>query len=616
MATTGNLVEWPQILKSYLLSGPQKGASMTDEDLPARDPWWVARQKVSLDELSAVDEGLWWLQDSPQGGATRLMRLADGAPSPVSPPGFNVGGWLHGYGGGSYAVSGGRTAWLTGGTDSGLYQLDIATGVLKAARGGDGFLYGDLRACPAGLLAVRSGEDGDELILADRRGERVEVLMGSAGFLAGPSLRGQRLAFLEWDDDQTPWDGSRLVVARLASDGSFDRAKVIAGGAAESVTQPAWGPDGALYYMSDRSGWWNLYRWDGQGHHAVAPMDRDCAPAPWEAGYRSYVFLPGGKIALTVQHGLSHGLVVAGADGTLGTVDVPLTYIKPYLAAVPGGLAVIGSAPARPPAVFSIDVTSGTAKDVSPAPSAAALQATAGEKCRLPHGDTLRFLLHRPGGGGPFPLIIRAHAGPTDEVRDRLDWTKEFFVAHGFAVAEVAYRGSAGLGRAFRTALNGHWGTYDVQDCLTVADALLAGGTALPGAVFLSGSSAGGYTALQAACVPGAPLTAVTAISAITDPARWAVTAPRFQRPHARTLAGPAGKVRADRVRVPVLIVHGRADDVAPAADAERLADELRPRDPLHEGLFFDGVGHYLSAPEALSQALQAELAFYRRLLS
>jgi dipeptidyl aminopeptidase/acylaminoacyl peptidase len=593
-----------------------KGAPMTYEDLPAGDPCWVARQKVSLDELSAVGEALWWLQDSPQERTTRLMRLAAvGAPSPVSPPGFNVGGWLHGYGGGSYAVSG-RTAWLVSGSDSGLYRLDFATGGLGAVSGGDGFLYGDLRACPAGLLAVRGADDGDELILVDHGGERIQVLTASAGFLAGPCLRGQLLAFLEWDEDQAPWDGSRLVVARRAPDGSFEQAKVVAGGAAESVVQPAWGPDGALYYMSDRSGWWNLYRWDGQGNQPVAPMDRDCAPAPWEAGYRSFAFLPGGKITLTVQHGLSHGLAVAGADGTTGTIDVPLTYIKPYLAAVPGGLAVIGSAPGYPPAVFSIDVTSGTVNEAASAAHTAGLQATVGERRQLPHGDRLRFLLHRPAGDGPFPLIIRAHAGPTDEVRDRLDWTKEFFLAHGFAVAEVVYRGSAGLGRAFRTSLNGHWGAYDVEDCLTVAGALLAGGTALPGAVFLSGSSAGGYTALQAACVPGSPLTAVTGISAIVDPADWAVTAPRFQRPHARTLAGPAGKVRAARVRIPVLLVHGRGDDVAPAAEAERLSSELRARDSRHEGLFFDGVGHYLSAPEALAEALAAELAFYRRFLS
>lgn len=168
---------------------------------------------------------------------------------------------------------------------------------------------------------------------------------------------------------------------------------------AESVTQPVWGPDGGLYYMSDRSGWWNLCLWDGR-RQPVAPINRDCAPAPWEAGYRSFAFLSGGRIALTVQHGLSHGMAVAGPDGTTRTVAVPLTSIKPYLAAVPGGLAVIGSAAARPPAVFGIDLTSGTAKEASPGLSAAGLEATVGERHQLPYGDRLRFLLHRTEEAG------------------------------------------------------------------------------------------------------------------------------------------------------------------------------------------------------------------------
>jgi dipeptidyl aminopeptidase/acylaminoacyl peptidase len=349
----------------------------------------------------------------------------------------------------------------------------------------------------------------------------------------------------------------------------------------------------------------------------VAPMDRDCAAAPWEAGYRSYAFLPDGRIALTVQHGLSHGLAVAGADGKVRAVEAPLTYVKPCLAAAPGGLTVIGSAAAGPPAVCGIDLASGATAAASPAATAGDMRGTAGEARRLPGGSQLRFALYRPAGtaGGRLPLIVRVHPGPTDEVRDRLDWTREYFLAHGFAVAEPAYRGSAGLGRAWRTSLNGHWGDYDVQDCLAVAEALLGEGTARPGAVFMSGASAGGYTVLQAACVPGSPLSAVTAISAITDPVSWAATAPRFQRPHARALAGPAGPVRAGRVRVPALLVHGRADDVAPAEDAERLAGELRGLDPRHRELFFDGVGHYL-AGRILAEALAAELAFYRLFLS
>ena len=589
---------------------------MADEEQAASDPLWVARQKVSLDELAAAEGALWWLQGWPQDGTTRLMRQAGhDAPAPVTPCGFSVGGWLHGYGGGSYAVHG-DTCWVISGEDSGLYRLDLATGVLDLVLAGDGFLYGDLRACPLGVLAVSGSDDGDELILVDREGKQARTLVKSAGFLAAPCLREGRLAFLEWDADQMPWDGSRLQVATLAADGSVAQSLVIAGGAAESVVQPAWGPDGSLYYMSDRSGWWNLRRWDGRRDEAVTRLEDDCAPAPWEAGYRSFAFLPGRRIALAARHGLSQDLVAVEADGATVRPGVPLASVKPYLAAIAGQLAVIGAAAAEQPSVLEIDLASAPATATSRVPATPGVRGTAGDQLRLPSGARLPYLLHRPAGeAGPAPLIIRAHAGPTDEVRDRLDWTKEFFIAHGFAIAEVAYRGSAGLGRAFRTSLNGHWGTYDVEDCLAVGVHLVAAGVAKDGAVFLSGSSAGGYTALQAACVEGSPLTAVTATSAIIDPGNWATTAPRFQRPHARVLAGPAGAVRASRVRVPVLLIHGRSDAVAPAEEAERLAGDLRARDTRHEAVFFDGAGHHLSSPEVLAEALRAELAFYLRLI-
>jgi dipeptidyl aminopeptidase/acylaminoacyl peptidase len=576
---------------------------------------WAARQKVSLDELSAHAGALWWLQGWPD-GTTRLMRSAGTATAvPVSPPGFSVGGWLHAYGGGGYAIGADGTAWLISGEDSGVYRLPD-DGACTGVRTGDEACYGDLSISDAGVLAVRGTERGDEIVLVRHDDQDTQVLAHSRGFLAAPRVRGRRLAFLEWDEGQMPWDASRLLVADLTAGGEVQRARVIAGGERESVVQPSWGPGGDLYYLSDRSGFWNLYRWDGELHHPVAPIDRDCAPAPWEAGYRSYAFLPDEAIAVTVHDGLSHHLALAWEGQAPRFLDIPLTSAKPYVAALGGRIAVIGAGPAQQPAVMTISPRSVALARISQAGDPPEIGTSAAEHCRAHGDDGLQFLLHRPCGGTAVPLIVRAHPGPTDEVKDRLDWTKEFFVRHGFAVAEVAYRGSAGLGREFRTSLNGNWGDYDVQDCLAVARHLVGAGVADPQAVFISGSSAGGYTALQAACVPGALVTAVTAISAITDPGDWARTAPRFQRAHARTLAGPAGAVRASRARVPVLIMHGRKDDIAPASAAEALAAELSSQDDRHRSLFFDSAGHYLSSPDVLSQALQAELGFYRALIA
>ncbi|MEU3559885.1 prolyl oligopeptidase family serine peptidase [Kitasatospora sp. NPDC006786] len=230
--------------------------------------------------------------------------------------------------------------------------------------------------------------------------------------------------------------------------------------------------------------------------------------------------------------------------------------------------------------------------------------------------DRVSFLLHRPAGtAAPVPLLVRAHPGPTDDVPLRLDWTTQFFVSHGFAVADVLYRGSTGRGRAFRQALHGHWGEYDVEDCAAVAEHLRSAGVALPGAVFISGASAGGYTALQAASRPG-PFAGATATSAIIDPARWELSVPEFQRPHAAVLRGPAGAVAPERIRCPVLAIHGTADTITSAKEAMQFAQDLAALGGGHDSLLLDGGDHYLSAPAAREQALRAELDFYRRLMS
>ncbi|MBV9026903.1 MAG: S9 family peptidase [Streptomycetaceae bacterium] len=579
---------------------------------------WVARKQTSYDELTCVSGALWWLQSNPDlGGASQLVRAAPGEkPQVHTPLGVSVGGWLHAYGGGSYAL-GPNAQWIVSAADSKVYQVSPDTAPRRVVPGDDGFLYGDLHVAEGALLAVRGTDEGDQIVEIHPEREEVRVLVSSSGFLAAPRLRGGRLAYVEWDADRMPWDASRLVISDSAA--VSRPATVVAGGEEESVIQPTWGPDGALYFLSDRTGWWNLYRWDGSAR-LVAPMDADGAPAPWEAGYQSYAFLPEGSVVLTVHDGLRTRLITIGADGSQKELDTGLTSLKPYIAALGNKVAVIGSSPASTPAVWVVDPASGAldrwaepvpTPDHDPQPVSMPPAV-----CEARSGDTaIRYLLHLPPSGKlPVPLLIRAHPGPTAEVPMRLDWIVQYFTSQGFAVAEVAYRGSTGHGRAFRQALYGRWGEYDVEDCQAVARQLLADGIVLPGAVFITGASAGGYTALQAACRRG-PFTAATAISAITDPARWATTAPRFQRPHAATLRGPAGAVRAEALRIPVLLIHGMADDIAPVSDAQQLADGLAAHGADHEALFLDSVGHYLSSPASLTAALEAELRFYRRFI-
>ncbi|MFD0262402.1 alpha/beta hydrolase family protein [Kitasatospora indigofera] len=582
-------------------------------------PAWVAQNVVAFDELRFAHASLWWLQSDPEhGGVRRIMRSNPaGLGLAVTPPQVPVGSQLHAYGGGSFAVA--RDAvWFVGDDGRSVFRLGGDGRTVRTAAGGGDSQFGDLALAADGLLlAVCGGESADEIVSVSPAGQ-TRVLVRSAGFLAAPRLRDGVLAYVEWSREEMPWDGSRLLLADTCQ-GRSQQVAQLAGGPAESVAQPLWGPDGALYFMSDRSGWWNLHRFRKGAVEAVVQVDADCAPAPWEGGYQSYGFTSAGGIVLIAGDGIGSALLLV--DGSARRVLASnLTSIKPYLAVSGETVAMIGSTPSRPPSVWVSDLT--TEPDAPARPLGGLVGSTVSWTVKPPsvesvtsdHG-ALRYLLHRSHDDRPGPLLVRAHPGPTDDVPLRLDWTTQFFVSHGFSVAEVLYRGSTGRGRAFRQSLHGHWGDYDVEDCAAVAEHLIGTGVAEAGAVFISGASAGGYTALQTACRPG-PFSAVTATSAIIDPAQWERSVPAFQRPHAAALAGPAGAVLAERVRIPVLLIHGSADTITSAEDAMRLANQLAISDGTHRHLLLEGGDHYLSDPASRELALQAEVAFYRSVMS
>ncbi|MEV0610827.1 prolyl oligopeptidase family serine peptidase [Polymorphospora rubra] len=518
-----------------------------------------------------------------------------------------MGSGLHAYGGRPYAV-------LPSGE---VAVVDAETGqvVVGKATTGTAHTYGDLASSGSRLLCVREDADGDELVTVDPATGSSTVLRTTDGFFSSPDTRGERLAWTSWDRDVMPWDSSQIWVADYVPGGPVGVPVLVAGGPAESAVQPRWADDGSLFFLSDRSGWWNLYQWRSGRIEAVAPMPAECAAAPWESGYANYVLLPGNRIGITVQHGPEHQLVVMEPGGGTSPLALPYTSIKPYLAAVGDRIALIGASPTRPQEIALV-ATDGSdhLAVVRGDPIDGGDGVSVPQVLRVASAGVELTVLFYPPTAEPAPLIVRPHSGPTHHSDLRLDWEVQFFTSRGFAVADVDYRGSTGYGRDFRKALDGNWGRFDVEDCRNVAEHLLATGRALPQAVFISGASAGGYTALRAACEDG-PFTMAVARSAIVDPNRWKTTAPRFQRPHAAILAHDHAAVTPGQVRRPVLLIHGDRDDVAPVNDATTLADALERRHLLVGMLRLDGVGHYLSAPAALAAALEAELDAYQAVL-
>ena len=307
----------------------------------------VARQATAYDAVHASGDAVYWLETRPsQDGRAVVVRWTDdAAAADAVPAGFDVGSRVHEYGGGAYLPAG-RTLFACHQGDQHLYRVDQdldPVPITPVPPTPASLRYADLRVMWAGQLLVcvrerhQRGEVVNELVSLPADGSADPwVLASGHDFYAAPrpSPDGRRLAWLTWDRPCMPWDGADLWVADLGPDGRLGPARHVAGGAHESVVQPEWSAEGSLHFVSDRSGWWNLYRErDGQVE-PLLPMAAEFADAPWELDYSSYAFVADGRIACRYrQQGRDRLALLDPESGGRKDLPVPYTSLKPCLRA-------------------------------------------------------------------------------------------------------------------------------------------------------------------------------------------------------------------------------------------------------------------------------------------
>ncbi|MGH9222830.1 MAG: S9 family peptidase [Acidimicrobiales bacterium] len=595
----------------------------------------LVEQAVSLSSVRVSwvggTAGVWWDEGRPQERGRNVV-VRDGVD--VVPAGFSSRARVHEYGGGAYTVRGG-TLFFSNEADQRLWRLEAGGGgepvALTPEDGRARFADADVSPDGRRLACVRErGLVNDLMALPTSGGEPV-VLASGHDFYAAPrwSPDGACLAWLSWDHPNMPWDGTDLWLA--AADGSDPTH--VAGGPDESVSQPRWSPDGVLHWISDRTGWWNLYRADGR---PVAPMDADCARPDWVFGQSSYVFLPDGRIVVTwFEDGLSRlGVMGAGAGAALA---VPCTDIS-SLAAGPGRTEVVAIAASgrRSAAVVAIDVDTGAHRTIKEGRAAGVADGAISEARPIEfpteRNRTAHAFYYPPrleGYEGPAaerpPLLVRSHGGPTSAASPALNPEIQFWTSRGIAVVDVNYGGSSGYGRDYRRRLDGQWGVVDVDDCASAARHLAATGEVDPDRLLVRGGSAGGYTTLCILTFRD-DFAAGASYYGVADLEALAADTHKFEARYLDRLIGPYPEARdlyrrrsplysADRIAVPVILFQGLEDAVVPPAQAETLAAALRRRKIPFAYVAFEGEQHGFRRAETIVAAFEAELWFYGRVL-
>lgn len=605
----------------------------------------VSSVTLRLEQVVLQGPETYWLEFRPaQEGRYVVVRCtANGSTEDVTPPPFNVRSLVHDYGGASYMVHG-KSVYFSNFRDQRIYRLDqgdeprpisppgamrYADGVIDSRR--------DRLICVLEDHSDSSHEAVNSLVALGLEGGEMVRLAHGHDFYSWPRLSpdGGRLAWTTWDHPYMPWDGTELWVGQLGGDGLLDDISLVAGSPKEAVIQPEWSPDGDLYFVSDKSGWWNIYRWRDGSVEPMVEMEAEFGRPQWSMGRSTYDFESRGRMLCSyTSEGIWRLALLDTRSKDLETVDTPFTEIS-YLRARPDLAVFVAGSPTAAPSVVQLDLQAGEIAVLRSSLSLSLDQAyiSLPEAIDFPteNGQIAHAFFYSPRNrdfqapaGELPPLLVMSHGGPTSAASSTFNLDIQYWTSRGFAVLDVNYRGSTGFGRDFRSSLYGRWGLADVDDCvrgaLHLVDKVMVDGEKLA----IRGESAGGYTTLCALTFRKT-FRAGASYYGISDLEMLALETHKFESRYLDHLIGPYPERRdiyversplhsVDQLSCPVIFFQGLEDRIVPPNQALKMYDALKEKGLPVAYVAFQNEQHGLRQARNIQRAMESELYFYSRI--
>ena len=608
----------------------------------------IVKESIGLGQVKMDGDDIYWIEMRPsEGGRQVIVRQThDGGAVDVITPGFNARTRVHEYGGGDY-IAHDSIVYFSNFADQQLYrQAPHSAPQLVSEAGADAQLrYADFVVDKNRdrLISVREDHRDSEreavntLIAMPLAGGEAQVLISGKDFYSSPRIspNGSRLAWLAWNHPNMPWDGCELWTGDIDVDGSITNQQLFAGGLRESIFQPEWSPDGILYFVSDRSGWWNLYRVTADATiECVCEMAAEFGAPQWIFGLSTYAFESAERIVCAfAERGLWRLGTIDTRSKTLQRIDAPYTDVS-YVCAAAGRAVFRAGSPKAPFSIIEMDLANRATKALQ---RASKINIDSGfisepQPIEFPTEDGLSAHgFYYPPKNCDFAapnlerplLLVKSHGGPTSATIAVLMLGIQYWTSRGIAVLDVNYGGSTGYGRAYRERLNGRWGIVDVDDCVNGARFLATRGDADGNRLMIDGGSAGGYTTLCALTFREQFKAGATHFG-VSDAEALAKETHKFESRYLDNLIGPYPERRdlyverspihhAENLSCPVIFFQGLEDKVVPPNQAEAMVEALRQKGVPVAYVAFEGEQHGFRRAENIKRALDGELYFYSR---
>lgn len=606
----------------------------------------IVSERIMLGQIVLDGEDIYWIETRPtEGGRYVIVRRSpDGRTVDVTPPSFNARTLVHEYGGGSFVIEDG-TVYFSNFTDQRLYRQNAGAEPQPVTpeanlRYADGVIDRKRRR----IICVREDhtEPGREAVntlvslALDGGGDGGQVLVSGNDFYSSPRLSpdGSRLAWLTWNHPNMPWNTTELWVGEIREDGSLGAAEQVAGGIDESIFQPEFSPDGTLYFVCDRTGWWNLYRWHNGHIEPLCEMEADFGVPHWVFARSTYAFESAERIICSYnQEGTWHLASLDTTSGKLEVIETPYTAID-FLRAAPGQAVFLAGSPTEPMSVVQLDLATRKLKVLRRSSEvkidAEYLSMPMAIEFPTEGGLMAHAFFYAPKNGDYVappgvrpPLLVISHGGPTGATSSVLNLIIQFWASRGIAVVDVNYGGSTGYGRAYCQRLKSQWGVVDVDDCVNSTRYLIERSEVDAERLIIRGGSAGGYTTLCALTFRDI-FKAGASYYGISDLEVFAKDTHKFESRYLDWLVGSYTENRdlyrerspmnfIERLSCPVIFFQGLEDKIVPPNQAEIMVEALRAKGLPVSYIPFEGEQHGFRRAANIKRALDAELYFYSK---